>query len=142
MKIKLEDRALWAALTNYLDDFLLAAITQYWCDELMKMFLKLCQQIGVPVVMEKTESATTLIVFLGILLDGISHTLGIPQEKKDHAITELQGMLDRKKAMVKQLQALTELLNFLCRAIHPGRAFTRCMYVKFSKEGMLPPGLQ
>ena len=34
--------------------------------------------------------------------------------------------------MVDQLQKLTGFLNFLCRAIYPGRAFTRCMYSKFS----------
>ena len=34
--------------------------------------------------------------------------------------------------MVKQLQQLTGYLNFLCKVIHPGRAFTRGMYSKFS----------
>ena len=34
--------------------------------------------------------------------------------------------------MVKELQQLAGLLNFLCRAIFPGRAFTRRMYAQFS----------
>ena len=43
-------------------------------------------------------------------------------------------MLDRKKATVKELQSLAGLLNFLNRAIVPGRAFTRRMYAKCSSS--------
>ena len=41
-------------------------------------------------------------------------------------------MLDKKSATVRELQGLAGLLNFLHRAIVPGRAFTRRMYAKFS----------
>ena len=34
------------------------------------------------------------------------------------------------------MQSLTGLLNFLCRAIHPGRAFTHRMYAKFSGDAL------
>ena len=33
---------------------------------------------------------------------------------------------------MKDLQSLAGLLNFLNKAIYPGRAFTRCMYSKFA----------
>ena len=39
-------------------------------------------------------------------------------------------MVDRKKAMIKQVQVLTGYLNFLTRAIFLGRTFTRRMYTK------------
>ena len=39
----------------------------------------------------------------------------------------------KKKATVKQLQQLCGLLNFLGKAIFPGRSFTRRMYAKFSE---------
>ena len=41
-------------------------------------------------------------------------------------------MLDKKKAKVKELERLAGLLNFLTRAIVPGRVFTRHMYAKFT----------
>ena len=39
---------------------------------------------------------------------------------------------DKKKATIKQLQILTGYLNFLSKAIFPGRAFTRRIYSKYS----------
>ena len=41
-------------------------------------------------------------------------------------------MLDQSKVTVKELQALCGYLNFLCKAIFPGRAFVRRMYAKYS----------
>ena len=64
------------------------------------------------------------MVFLGILLDGEHHILIIPEEKRIRAINELQSVLGKKKATIKELQQLTGLLNFLNKAIVLGRAFT------------------
>ena len=41
-------------------------------------------------------------------------------------------MMSKKKATIWELKGLAGLLNFLTRAIYLGRAFTRCMYAKFS----------
>ena len=56
--------------------------------------------------------------------------MAIPQEKKVRAINQLETIVSRKKILVRQLQALTGLLNFLCKAIIPGRVFTRRLYAK------------
>ena len=40
--------------------------------------------------------------------------------------------MNKRKVTVKQLQTLTGYLNFLCKVIFPGRAFTRRMYAKHS----------
>ena len=56
--------------------------------------------------------------------------IAIPQEKKDRAIKQLQTMINKKKVLVRELQSLIGLLNFLCRVIVPGRVFTRRMYAK------------
>ena len=55
----------------------------------------------------------------------------VPEEK---AINLLEEFADPSitKATVKQLQQLCGFLNFLCRAIVPGHAFTRRMYAKYS----------
>ena len=101
--LKIKDEALWTALTNYLDDFLFLALTRNRCDWLMSEFLALCKEIGIPVATEKTEWGSVIIVFLGILLDGRMHRLGIPEEKRFQAIYELSKMVDRKKANIKEL---------------------------------------
>ena len=80
---------------------------------------------------EKTEFAKIRVVFLGILLDGESHILSIPEEKRIRAVNLLKLFIDKREATVKELQKLSGYLNFLTRVIVPGRTFTRRMYVKF-----------
>ena len=83
--------------------------------------------------MEKTEWASDTLVFLGILLDGRFLIISIPKDKRDAALQLLKIMVDKKKATVKELQQLCGFLNFLGKAIFPGRTFTRWMYSKYSK---------
>ena len=139
---RIQDKALRTELTNYIDDFLFMALSRFRCNFAVTSFLQLCQTLGMPVSDEKTEWADTIIIFLGILLDGVRLVLGIPEEKKQKALQQLKVVIDSKKATIKQLQSLTGLLNFLSKALHPGRAFTRRMYAKFSSEAVTEKGLQ
>ena len=117
---------------NYLDDFLFIALSLLGCNYLINEFLKLCEDLNVPVLMEKTEWASEFTIFLGILLDRWSMTLGVPLDKRERAIKLLQTMIDKKKAKVRELQSLCGYLNFICKAIFPGRTFLRRMYAKYS----------
>ena len=121
------------AINNYLDDFLFIAFTEMVCNQMIQMFIKLCQELRVPVAFEKTEWAGTLLVFLGIVLDGVNLVLSLPVEKKNKALNLLNDILSKKRAMVKQIQVLTGYLNFLTKAIFAGRTFTRRMYAKISQ---------
>ena len=116
------------ALTNYLDDFLFVALTIALCNGMMQIFLDICKTLGVLVSEEKTEWATSWLVFLGILLNGKTLMLSIPVDKRDKAVCLLKYAIDKKKTTVRFIQQLTGTLNFLNRAIVPGRAFTRGMY--------------
>ena len=115
-------------LTNYLDDFLFLALTKLWCDHLVNQFLKLCDMVGCPVADDKTEWGDSVMVFLGILLDGIRWVLAVPEDKRCKAVQLIQWTLSRRTVTVKHLQKLTGSLNFLCRAIVPGRTFLRRLY--------------
>ena len=119
-------------ITNYIDDFLFLATSKTSCEAMIQGFLELCDELGIPVSMDKTEWSSERMVFLGILLDGKSLTLSIPIEKRDKAIYLLNKMIDKKKAMVLEIQQLCGYLNFLSKAIFPGRPFIRRMYSKFS----------
>ena len=105
---------------------------------MIEVFKHLCNELGVPLSKDKLIPATTQIVFLGILLDGILHILAIPLEKRNKAIQLIQSFLDKKKAMVRDIQGLVGLLNFLNKAIVPGRAFTRRMYAKYANFTLKP----
>ena len=119
-------------ITNYLDDFLFVARTLMFCNYMLRRFLSLCQELQIPVSLEKTEWASEFMIFLGILLNGRDLTLSIPVEKRKLAVEMLTEFVNSKKATVRQLQQLCGYLNFLSRAIVPGRTFTRCMYAKYS----------
>ena len=117
-------------VTNYLNDFLFMSLSEHETNNLVRGFLSIYEKIGVPVSSEKTEWASSKIIFLGILLDRDNHILSIPQEKRIKAINLLKMVISNKKIMVHWIQKLTGLLNFLQRAIVLGRLFTRRIYDK------------
>ena len=128
----MEFRCKRKVLTNYLDDFLFVAITQWICNNMIWSFLDLCNDLNIPVALEKTEWATTKIVFLGILLNGQMLVLSIPVEKQEKALKLLRDLDGKWKITVKDLQVLTGYLNFLACTILPGRVFTRRIYAKYT----------
>ena len=115
---------------NYLDDFLFIALLKWICNNQMKTFLEVCQSINFPVALEKTFWASQQMSFLGLLIDTINQVISIPVEKVQRAINMINSILTRKskKTTKLEIQQLTGFLNFLCRAVIPGRAFTRRIY--------------
>ena len=94
--------------------------------------MDLCGELQIPVAHNKTEWASTLVVFLGNLLDSERFILSIPLEKQAKALKLLEDLENKKKATIHPLQVLTGYLNFLLKAIHPGCTFTRRIYNKFT----------
>ena len=115
-----------------MDDFLFLALTILRCNYLIQQFLALCNKIGIPIAQDKTEWASELVTFLGVLLNGRLFVLSIPLEKRQKAETLPRTMIEHNKVTVKELQTLCGYLNFLGKAIYPGRAFTWRMYSKYA----------
>ena len=113
---------------NYLDDFFFAAVLKYLCNQQVHTFLQVCQEICFPVSMEKTFWATTRLSFLGLVLDTSHQLICVPIEKITKGIELIKHVKSKKKIKLKLLQKLTGFLNFLCKAVSPGRAFTRRLY--------------
>ena len=117
-------------LVNYLDDFLFLALLRVMCDRQIQKFLDVCKDINFPVSMEKMLWSEMIIVFLGLLIDAVRKVICVPQEKIDKALQLIDNLLQasKHKATVYNIQKLCGLLNFMGRAIVPGRAFTRRLY--------------
>ena len=113
---------------NYLDDYLFAHLLKRLCDQQIRLFLRICEQICFPVSLEKTTWGTTILPFLGLLIDTVKQIIAIPVDKVQRAQVLITEILGSKKVTVLKLQKLCGFLNFLCKCIVPGRAFTRRLY--------------
>ena len=126
----------YQTVTNYLDDFLFVAEDEAKCNRMVRIFIRICEEIGCPLSFDKTEWASTKVIFLGLLINGVTYTVSIPVEKREKALSLLEYASNKKKVTIKFVQRLAGTLNFLNRAIVPGRTFTRCMYdkIKFKNK--------
>ena len=126
---------------NYLDDYLFAALPKSICDQQMQVFLDVCQDINFPVALEKTFWGSTVMTFLGLMLDTVRQIICIPMDKLIKAINWVEFFLNKKnkKATVHEFQQLCGILNFLCRCIVPSRAFLRRLYLKAETGKVLKP---
>ena len=131
---------------NYLDDNFFCSLTKKFCNGQVNIFMEICKQIGLPIAIEKTIWASTLMVFLGFLLDTVNQCILIPCEKVTRGLNMIQSVLKicrskkaaQRKITVLQLQRICGFLNFLSRAIIPGRAFTRRLYAPLSNSLLKP----
>ena len=119
---------------NYLDDYFFVAAMKLLCNRQIDSFLSICERIRFPVSLEKTHWACTMLVFLGLLINTVTQTVSLPIDKITKVLTHIEQILQpgRKKITLLELQRLCGSLNFVCRAVVPGRAFTRRLYSKMS----------
>ena len=110
---------------NYLDDFLFIALLRNVCNQYLNRFLEICGEINFPVSNDKTFFAANYMEFLGLGLDGRRHLIVIPQDKLARALEVVRKMLGKNKTTIRELEQLCGYLNFLCKAVVPGRTFTR-----------------
>ena len=122
-------------LVNYLDDFLFAAILRHLCNAQIQIFLDICNSIGLPISIEKTFWSEPVMNFLGFLIDTMKRIVAVPAEKIAKAMKILDEVIgkesrpqSKRRMTILQLEKICGFLNFLSRAVVPGRAFTRRLY--------------
>ena len=111
---------------HFLDDFLLLGSPgTEQCLHAMNCFKSMCEDIGIPLAIEKTEGPVTRLIFLGLELDSDLQVVRVPQDKVLTLRTLISNMLVKNKVTLKQIQQLIGSMQFACRALVPGRAFMR-----------------
>ena len=117
-------------LINYLDDYFFAALLKMVCNGQVDEFLKVCKQINFPVALDKTHWGSKRLVFLGLLLDTMTQTVHVPIDKIEKAIKLIVRAMCKKSKKIRlvELQKLCGVLNFICQAVLPGRAYIRRLY--------------
>ena len=119
---------------NYLDDYLFVAILKSMCNWQLDTFLEVCGNINFPVSMDKTFRARRRITFLGLLLDLMNGRICIPVRKVQKAKELIQKM-----TTLRELQELCGFLNFIGKAVVPGRAFTAAVCSRRKNAQATPP---
>ena len=124
---------------NYLDDFFFVDVTKWFCNQQVHHFIEICTQIAFPVALDKTYWATTSLTFLGLLINALGRYVSIPVDKIEKIGQIILNLLNRdsRKVELRELQIVCGHLNFICRCVIPGRAFTRRLYMATS--GLLKP---
>ena len=114
-----------SGVLHILDDFLFIAETEAKCRSDLNAFLRLCDDLGVPIAHEKTEGPLNVIQFAGITLDTVQMEARLPADKLQKCKDFLIDFRTRRKVTLRELQSLIGLLNFTCSVVLPGRAFLR-----------------
>ena len=99
--------------------------TQPECHSNLSRFLELSKMIGLPIKQAKTVLPATKVTLHGIEVNILHQTLALPPEKVVSLRQKLISQAKRKKVTLKEIQSLIGSLHFACRAIAPGRAFSR-----------------
>ena len=86
-----------------------------------------CESLGVPLAVDKTEGPTSCLTYLGIEIDTVAGILRLPREKLDRLRADLQRWTGQKTCRRQQLESLIGLLHHACRVVRPGRSFLRHM---------------
>lgn len=66
-----------------------------------------------------------VITYLGLEIDSTELQVRVPKEKLRVLLSMLDDFASKSKLTLRQLQSLTGSLNFVCKAVGPGRAFLR-----------------
>ena len=112
-------------ITHYLEDFLFVGESASSCAALLQTFRDVWTQLRVPLAEEKTTGPCQTIIYLGLEIDCVKQEIRVPVHKVQALRIQIQAILERRKLSLKAIQSLVGSLNFVCRAITPGRAFTR-----------------
>ena len=118
-----------SSINHFLDDFIfmVSEVTNE-CSKMMGVFSEVCEELGVPIAENKTLGPTTVLSFLGFVIDTKLKMILIPPEKTEKLKLILHQLLKKKKATLKEPQSATGLMSFCSKAIPSARAFIRHLF--------------
>jgi hypothetical protein len=109
-------------------DFLFVADTKQKCHLSLQKFIKMCNDLGVPIAPHKTMGPLTTITFLGIELDSLRMCARLPVDKLESYSSEIRDIILREKITLRELKSIIGKLQFSTAVIPSGRAFLRRLH--------------
>ena len=120
------------ALIHYLDDFFTMHKLAYVCSNIMASFEQVCDEIGMPISLDKMVGPVQVIQFLGLTINTILMMIKVPEGERADVLKILTKMICKRKATSLVLQTLAGKLNFLCKAVPAGKPFIQTVYKVFA----------
>ena len=114
-----------ALLIHYLDDYLIVSPSLSDCSRDMKLFLDVCDAVGVPIASNKTEGPSQCLVFLGVEIDARLQVVRLPADKLTRLLNDLRDWGGRASCTRRELESLIGTLSFAAHVVRPGRLFVR-----------------
>ena len=90
--------------------------------------------LGVPVAAHKTEGPSTVLAFLGILIDTDRFELRLPPEKLARLQETLQSWSGKRSCTRKELESLLGRLSHAATVVRQGRTFLRQLFPLLSLD--------
>ena len=113
------------AIRHYLDDFIFLSASENGCKYLLEIFILLCSYLGIPLAEKKLVYPTKIIEYLGFIIDTVNRIIKIPKDKVDKLLEKISMIESKKRCVLREVQQLLGLMNYVSRACPPARAYTR-----------------
>ena len=100
---------------HYLDDFAVLGSPDYEeCHRHLLCLQSVTADLGVPLAPDKQDSPTTVIVFLGIIIDTTCQELRLPEDKLRRLLETVTEWKDRKVCARRDVESLVGILQHAC----------------------------
>ena len=112
-------------VANYLDDFLVFGESFQECQLAQSTLITLLGDLGFCVSWKKCASPSTCVRYLGILIDSVTMSLSLPDDKLLKLKGELEFFKGRSRATKRQIQRLCGVIAHCAKVVRGGRTFSR-----------------
>ena len=109
---------------HYLDDFFPLHKLSHACSYIMGIFKQVCNEIGMPISLDKLVGPVQVIEFLGLTIDSVLMVVRVPGNK----LQDISTMIKKQKTTGYELESLAGKLNFISRIILAERSFIQRIY--------------
>ena len=117
-----------SALIHYLNGYILAGPpSSPKCGKHLCCFFHIAALLGALVAMEKIAGPTTILPFLGLILDSVQQEICLPPEKLQEILQLLDWWATRTDTTKQELLSLIGKLSFVARAVPAGCLFLRSL---------------
>ena len=112
---------------QYLDDFITCAPTFHECKRNLEIMISMCDMIGFTVNYDKVFGPSTVLEFLGIVLDSVNMETRVSPDRVSDILSELRSFYELRVCTKRKLLSLIGKLVFVSRVVKSGRSFVRRM---------------